>query len=299
MIYTVTFNPAIDLVMRTAQLKSGEVNRANGEEMMFGGKGINVSMVLRELGVESVALGFVAGFTGEAIERGVRSAGVKTDFIRLESGFSRINVKIKAGDETELNGSGPDISESALEKLLAQLDGLQDGDTLVLAGSVPPSMPADIYERILARLSGRGIRAAVDAQGELLRDVLKYRPYLIKPNDRELGELFGVEIESPAQARQYAERLQLQGARNVLVSMAEKGAVLLDEEGREHFCAACRGEVRNSVGAGDSMLAGFLAGAERGFDEALRLGTAAGGATAFSDGLARRMDIERLLAQLV
>lgn len=298
MVYTVTFNPAVDLVMRTDGLKGGEVNRARSEELMFGGKGINVSLVLRELGVESVALGFVAGFTGEAIEQGVRSAGVKTDFIRLESGFSRINVKIKADSETELNGTGPDIPDSALEELLTRLDGLCEGDTLVLAGSVPPSMPADIYERILARLSGRGIRAAVDAQGELLRDVLKYRPYLIKPNDRELGELFGVEIENAAQAREYAAKLQAQGARNVLVSMAEKGAVLLDENGGEHFCAACRGQVRNSVGAGDSMLAGFLAGAQRGFDEALRLGTAAGGATAFSDGLAVREDIERLLQQI-
>lgn len=298
MIYTVTFNPAVDLVMRTDGLKGGEVNRARSEELMFGGKGINVSLVLRELGVESVALGFVAGFTGEAIEQGVRSAGVKTDFIRLESGFSRINVKIKAESETELNGTGPDIPDSALEELLARLDGLCEGDTLVLAGSVPPSMPADIYERILARLSGRGIRAAVDAQGELLRDVLKYRPYLIKPNDRELGELFGVEINGAAQAREYAARLQAQGARNVLVSMAEKGAVLLDEGGGEHFCAACTGQVRNSVGAGDSMLAGFLAGAQRGFDEALRLGTAAGGATAFSDCLAVREDIERLLQQI-
>lgn len=298
MIYTVTFNPAVDLVMRTDGLKGGEVNRARSEELMFGGKGINVSLVLRELGVESVALGFVAGFTGEAIEQGVRSAGVKTDFIRLESGFSRINVKIKAESETELNGTGPDIPYSALEELLARLDGLCEDDTLVLAGSVPPSMPADIYERILSRLSGRGIRAAVDAQGELLRDVLKYRPYLIKPNDRELGELFGVDIADATQAREYAARLQAQGARNVLVSMAEKGAVLLDEDGGEHFCAACTGQVRNSVGAGDSMLAGFLAGARRGFDEALRLGTAAGGATAFSDGLAVRADIERLLQQI-
>ncbi len=298
MIYTVTFNPAIDYVVHTGGLVLGSVNRASSESMFFGGKGINVSLVLAELGVRSIALGFTAGFTGEAIENGVRAMGIETDFIRLPEGNSRINVKIKSGEETEMNGQGPDIDTASLEKLFARLDGLSEGDTLILAGSIPKSLPADVYERILKRLSGREIRTVVDASGELLMNVLKYRPFLIKPNDQELGELFGVKIESKEDVVLYGGKLRELGARNVLVSMAGEGAVLLDENGGVHKSAACCGTVRNSVGAGDSMLAGFVSGLENGFDYALRLGTACGGATAFSDGLASRDQIDELLGQI-
>lgn len=298
MIYTVTFNPAIDYVVHTGGLVLGSVNRASSESMFFGGKGINVSIVLAELGVRSIALGFTAGFTGEAIENGVRAMGIETDFIRLPEGNSRINVKIKFGEETELNGQGPDIDIASLEKLFARLDGLSEGDTLILAGSIPKSLPPDVYERILKRLSGREIRTVVDASGELLMNVLKYRPFLIKPNDQELGELFGVKIESKEDVVLYGSKLRELGARNVLVSMAGEGAVLLDENGGVYRSAACRGTVRNSVGAGDSMLAGFVSGLEKGFDYALRLGTACGGATAFSDGLASRDQIDELLGQI-
>lgn len=299
MIYTVTFNPAIDYVMRMDKMETGGVNRSAAEEFYIGGKGINVSAVLKELGVESVALGFTAGFTGAAIEQGLAAQGIRSDFVRLEKGISRINVKIKCGKETELNGQGPDIPQSAVEELFRKLDKLSDGDTLVLAGSIPHSMPSDIYERILARLYGRDIRFVVDTSGELLLKSLKYKPFLIKPNNCELEEIFGSKAEGLEDITVYAGRLREMGARNVLVSLAGDGAVLLDELGRIHRCTACKGRVKNSVGAGDSMVAGFIAGFRQGdFGSALRLGTAAGGATAFSDGLAKREMIFELLSQL-
>jgi len=299
MIYTVTFNPAIDYIIRTADIIPGCVNRTLSEDIYFGGKGINVSAVLAELGVPSKALGFTAGLTGEAIEKGVRAMGIDADFIRLSRGNSRINVKIHASEETEINGQGPDIDEASLEKLFARLDGLAVGDTLVLAGSVPKSLPADIYERILERLTDRKITAAVDASGDLLLNVLKYRPFVIKPNIHELREIFGTAIGSTEDIASCAAELQTMGARNVLVSMAEDGAALLDESGELHVCGACTGTAVNSVGAGDSMLAGFLAGIVQGdHDYALRLGTACGGATAFSEGLAKREMIYSLLGQL-
>lgn len=299
MIYTVTFNPAIDYVIRADEIRLGSVNRTVSEAIYFGGKGINVSAVLAELGVKSKALGFTAGFTGEAIEKGVKDMGIDADFVRLREGNSRINVKLRAGAETEINGQGPDIGSEALDELFAKLDGINDGDCLVLAGSIPKSLPTDIYERILARLAGRSIKAAVDATGQLLLNVLKYRPFLIKPNNFELGELFGTETDSDDDIAAYAAKLQEMGARNVLVSMADRGALLLDEEGGLHRCGACKGELKNSVGAGDSMLAGFLAGISDGdYSHALKLGTACGGATAFSDGLAKKELIERLMKQL-
>ncbi len=299
MIYTVTFNPAIDYVVRTGEMKIGATNRSNSEEIYFGGKGINVSMVLKELDMPSIALGFVAGFTGVAIEKGVQEAGIETDFVHLENGFSRINVKIKSSQETELNGQGPHITEDAIKELFAKLDSLQDGDTIVLAGSIPNTLPADIYEQILQYLSGKNIKAVVDATGELLLRVMKFKPFLVKPNNHELGELFNVTLQTNEEIAQYARKLQEMGARNVLVSMAGDGALLIDENGKEHFCDVCKGTVRNSVGAGDSMVAGFLAGSKDGdYEFALKLGTATGGATAFADGLAKREDIDRLLAQL-
>ncbi|MCH5203892.1 MAG: 1-phosphofructokinase [Oscillospiraceae bacterium] len=302
MIYTVTFNPAIDYVVYTDKVEVGEVNRAEDEKICFGGKGINVSIVLNELGIRSRALGFVAGFTGEAIESGVREKGIETDFVHLPKGFSRINVKIRSDSETELNGKGPDIDGSSLNELYKKLDALSDGDTLVLAGSIPDSMPSDIYEKILRRLSGKNIRAVVDATRELLTNTLKYKPFLIKPNSRELGEIFGVSPKTKEDICAYAVKLKEMGAKNVLVSMAGDGALLIDENGKTHFCGACKGTVKNSVGAGDSMTAGFIAGVtgdrEADYDYALRLGTAAGGATAFSYGLAEREDIFALLKQL-
>lgn len=299
MVYTVTFNPAVDYIVHTKELIPGATNRSDSEEIYFGGKGINVSIVLSELGVKSKALGFAAGFTGEAIEKGVAEKGIDAEFVHLKEGFSRINVKIKSGEETELNGQGPKITDEAIAELFTKLDEIQDGDTLVLAGSIPSSLPADIYERILERLSGKKIRAVVDATKDLLLNVLKYRPFLIKPNNFELGEIFGAEMKSTEDIVKYAGKLKEMGARNVLVSMAGDGAVLLDENGQTHVCGVCRGRVKNSVGAGDSMVAGFIAGCEKGdYEYALKLGTASGGATAFSEGLAEKEKIFELLEQL-
>lgn len=299
MVYTVTFNPAIDYVVHTAEMKLGATNRSEKEEMYFGGKGINVSIVLRELGIGSKALGFTAGFTGEAIEKGLSDAGIDTDFVRLENGNSRINVKIKSAEETELNGQGPDIDSKAIAALFEKLDGLKDGDTLILAGSIPSSLPSDIYQRILERLSGKKIKTVVDATKELLLNVLKYKPYLVKPNNHELGEMFGVTLKTDEEIETYARKLRDMGAVNVLISMAGDGAMLIDEYGKMHRCGVCRGTVKNSVGAGDSMVAGFIAGSlGSDYEYALKLGTAAGGATAFSDGLAAREKINELLKTL-
>lgn len=273
MVYTVTFNPAIDYVVRMDQVRLGATNRSEREEMYFGGKGINVSIVLRELGIDSKALGFIAGFTGEAIEKGLADMGIDTDFVRLKKGNSRINVKIKSTEETELNAQGPDIDNKAIADLFEKLDGLKDGDSLILAGSIPSSLPSDIYERILERISGKKIRVVVDAIKDLLLNVLKYKPFLIKPNNHELGELFGIELKTDEDIEKYARRLREMGAVNVLVSMAGDGAMLIDEFGKAHRCGVCKGTVKNSVGAGDSMVAGFMAGVLKGdYEYALRLG---------------------------
>ena len=298
MVYTVTFNPAVDYIVHTDELRVGMTNRSEREEIYFGGKGINVSLVLRELGIKSKALGFVAGFTGAAIEKALLESGVDADFVHLDSGFSRINVKIKSSAETELNGSGPDIPEKALAELFEKLDEIKDGDAIVLAGSIPTDLPEDIYERILERLHGKKIRAVVDATKDLLLNVLKYEPFLVKPNKQELEEMFGVKLQSVDDIIIYAKKLREMGAKNVLVSMAGEGAVLLDENGETHVCGVCRGIVKNSVGAGDSMVAGFIAGCEKSYDYALKLGTASGGATAFSDGLAQKEKIFELIKQL-
>ncbi|MGN0666265.1 MAG: 1-phosphofructokinase [Huintestinicola sp.] len=299
MVYTVTFNPAIDYVVHIGEMKPGATNRSEREEMYFGGKGINVSIVLRELGISSIALGFTAGFTGEAIEKGLKDMGIDTDFVHLESGNSRINVKIKAAEETEINGQGPHIDDKAIKELFDKLEKLSEGDTLILAGSIPSSLPSDIYEQILAKLSEKKIKAVVDATKDLLLNVLKYRPFLVKPNNHELGEMFGVELKTDEDIEKYARKLQDMGAVNVLISMAGDGAMLIDEYGKMHRCGVCRGTVKNSVGAGDSMVAGFTAGSLNGdYEYALKLGTAAGGATAFSDGLAAKDTIEELLKTL-
>lgn len=297
MVYTVTFNPALDYVVRMADFRSGGINRTEREEVQFGGKGINVSTVLSHLGIENIALGFLAGFTGQALEKGLRKSGVRTDFIWLPEGLTRINVKIKAGEETEINGQGPGIPAAALEELFRKLDQLQSGDILDLSGSIPASLPDDVYQRILQRLEGRRILSVVDATRELLCAVLPYRPFLIKPNNHELGEIFGQTPVTDQEITACARQLQERGARNVLVSMAGDGSLLLDEAGNCHRLGVPKGKVRNSVGAGDSMVAGFLAGWLRtgDYSAAHRMGAAAGSATAFSDGLAEEKDILALL----
>ena len=301
MIYTVTFNPAIDYVVHISDLKPGTIRRTTQESLQFGGKGVNVSTVLGRLGVENVALGFVAGFTGRALEEGLAADGVRTDFIRLHEGFTRINVKIKTGAESEINGQGPAISSDDLEMLLFQLSRLKAGDVLVLAGSAPAGVPEDIYRRILARLEGREISAVVDAERGLLLETLAYRPFLIKPNHRELGEMVGRILRTEEELIDAARELQDKGARNVLVSMAGEGALLLDETGGTYRATAPRSKERNSVGAGDAMVAGFLAGWQRtgSYEEALRLGVAPGCATAPSEPLAHRRGAAGLLPQVV
>ena len=301
MIYTVTLNPAIDYVVSLdKELRTGTINRNQAEDFQFGGKGVNVSNVLRALGMKTAALGFVAGFTGDALERGLWEMGLETDFVHAASGMTRINVKIKAGEETEINGIGPVISEADMQTLYAQLEDLQPGDILVLSGSIPGCLPDNTYERIMAFLQDKDIRIVVDATKDLLVNVLKYRPFLIKPNNHELGEIFGTALETDSQIIECAKKLQAMGGINVLVSMAGDGALLLDEKGKTYRIGCPKGKVVNSVGAGDSMVAGFLAGFLQTGDYgyALKLGTAAGSATAFSMGLADKVLIEELLKQL-
>ncbi len=298
MIYTVTFNPSIDYIVRLDRFTTGEINRVNYEQILPGGKGINVSIVLKNLGHESTALGFTAGFTGTAMRQMLASFGVAEDFVPLGDGFSRINVKIKAERETEINGQGPVITEEARRALFDKLDRLARGDTLVLAGSIPNTLPDDMYERIMEHLAGRGIRIVVDATKNLLRRVLKYRPFLIKPNNHELGEMFGVALQTDEEIVAHAKKLQAEGAENVLISMAGDGALLITKEGEFYRAPAPRGTLVNSVGAGDSMVAGFLAGfMESGGDyaRAFHMGVATGSASAFSENLATRDEAMALL----
>lgn len=298
MIYTVTFSPSVDYVIHIGSIKQGIVNRTESEEIYFGGKGINVSLVLAELGVESTALGFVAGFTGDAIENHLKNAGIRTDFIHLDSGFSRINIKVKSGEETEINGQGADISEDKLNEFFEKIDTLNHGDILVLSGNVPKSIPNDIYGQILERIerNDKFVRTVVDASGNLLLNTLKYEPFLIKPNQAETEEIFGRKLENAADVLECASELRKMGARNVLISRGKKSAVFISEKGETIICNSCFGKLKNSVGAGDSMVAGFIAGfiddnTYSNFDYAMKLGLAAGSATAFSDGLAKKDDI--------
>ena len=290
MIYTVTFNPSIDYIVRMPRLEPGAINRVTYEDILPGGKGINVSIVLSNLGHESRALGFVAGFTGAEIVRLMQTSGAKSDFIQVAEGRSRINMKIKAAEETEINGIGPKILESDIEALYAKLDALKPGDTLVIAGSVPSMLPSDMYERIMD-----------DAERDLLVKVLGYHPFLIKPNNHELGAIFGVELATRDEVVPYARKLQEKGARNVLISMAGEGAVLVPEAGDVIMSEAPKGTVVNSVGAGDSMVAGFLAGYQESdgdYATAFKMGVATGSASAFSAKLATRPEVEALLKTL-
>lgn len=300
MIYTVTFNPAIDYAVGVDNLETGMTNRAVYEQLLPGGKGLNVSMVLNNLGMDNIALGFIAGFTGAEIKRSFEAMGGKCDFIELKEGISRINVKIKSQRETEINGAGPAIDSGSMAKLMEKLNGLKDGDILALAGSIPASLPATLYGDIMKMLSDRQIMIAVDAAGELLRNVLPCKPFLVKPNVHELGELFDVTLRTREEVVSYAKKLQEKGAANVLVSMAGEGAVLVPETGGVLMGSAPRGKVINSVGAGDSMVAGFLAGwcEKRDYAHAFQMGLAAGSASAFSERLATKQEIERIFGQL-
>lgn len=297
MIYTVTFNPSLDYIVRVNDFRLGTVNRTEYEEVLEGGKGINVSIVLKNLGYESTALGFVAGFTGRQIEKSIAERGCRTDFIHIGSGMSRINVKLKSSEETEINGQGPDIKDEYIEALFRQLDSLNSKDILVLAGSIPNTLPEDMYEHIMKRLEGKNIRVIVDATKDLLKRVLQYHPFLIKPNNHELGELFGRELTSIEEIVECGKKLLQMGARNVLVSMAGDGAVFLGENGEVFQCKAPKGKVVNSVGAGDSMVAGFVAGyLDKGtYEYAFKMGVATGSASAFSSQLATREEAMNLL----
>ncbi len=300
MIYTITFNPALDYIVKMDEFNLGHVNRSGNEFVYAGGKGINVSIVLNNLGVKSKALGFIAGFTGDEIERRVREFGCDTEFIKLSSGMSRINVKIKADVESEINGGGPDISEEALNNLYSQLDKLAEGDILVLAGSVPKTMPTDVYERIMERLQEKNVKFIVDTTGESLLKVLKYNPFLIKPNHHELGDLFGIKLNNKEEVIEYAKKLKNMGAQNVIISMAGDGAVLIDSNGDVTTSNVPKGIVKNSVGAGDSMVAGFITGylnSEK-VEEGFKLGVATGSASAFSEGLATKDYVYELLEQV-
>ncbi|MBS6183616.1 MAG: 1-phosphofructokinase [Clostridium celatum] len=300
MIYTITFNPALDYIVKMDEFNLGHVNRSNNEFVYAGGKGINVSIVLNNLEVKSKALGFIAGFTGDEIERRVREFGCDTDFIKLNEGMSRINVKIKADVESEINGGGPDISSEALEELYGKLDTLTSGDILVLAGSIPKTMPTDVYERIMERLQEKGVKFIVDTTGESLLKVLKYNPFLIKPNHHELGELFGVKLNNKEEVIEYAKKLKDMGAQNVIISMAGDGAVLINSNGDVTTNNVPKGVVKNSVGAGDSMVAGFIAGYLNSgkIEEGFKLGVATGSASAFSEGLATKDYVYELLEQV-
>ena len=300
MIYTVTFNPSLDYVVQVEHFQKDAVNRTSSEYVYAGGKGNNVAVVLSELGLASRALGFRAGFTGVAMEQMLREYGCDTDFIPLPEGMTRINVKVKAASEFEINGQGPLIPEEQIRQLFEKTDALDSGDVLVLSGSIPNTLPDDIYERMMKRLDGKGVRIAVDATQDLLLKVLKYHPFFIKPNNHELGEMFGVTLTSEEEIITYAKKLQEMGARNVLVSMAGDGAILVAETGEVFQRRPPKSVGVNSVGAGDSMVAGFLAGYLKSgsYAYALQLGTAAGSATAFTSWLAGREEIEALLGQM-
>ena len=299
MICTVTLNPSLDYVVRVDGMRLGTLNRTVDERVLPGGKGVNVSIVLGNLGHASRALGFVAGFTGTELERLCAEAGVECDFVRVASGMTRINAKVRSDSETELNGMGPQVAPAELDALLARLDALVPDDTLVLSGSVPACLPDDVYERIAARVAPRGTRVVVDAERDLLLRALPYGPFLVKPNNHELGDMFGVELRRREEVVPYARRLQERGARNVLVSMAGEGGVLVAEAGRVLMAEAHRGRVVNSVGAGDSCVAGFLAGLAEGggYEAAFSMAMAAGSASAFSELLATRAEVEALMAR--
>lgn len=297
MIYTVTFNPSLDYIVSVDDFKLGRVNRTTEEIIYPGGKGINVSIVLGNLGFESTALGFLAGFTGTEIRRLTETQGIKSDFIEVEEGFSRINMKLRSNEESEINGQGPAIRDEDIRRLYEKLDKLQDGDVLVLAGSIPSVMPESMYMDIMKYLEKKNLKIAVDATKDLLMNVLQYHPFVIKPNNHELGEIFGVELKTKEDVITYAKKLREQGAVNVIVSMAGDGAVFVGEDGSVYESDAPKGKVVNSVGAGDSMVAGFLAGylQSGSYSEAFKMGVCTGSASAFSEQLATKQEVEAIM----
>lgn len=301
MIYTVTFNPSLDYIVSVDDFKLGLTNRTSSELILPGGKGTNVSTVLKNLGFESTALGFVAGFTGNEIVKRLNDMGIKSDFISIENGISRINLKLKSIDGTEINGAGPDISEEKVNELMDKLNQLKEGDVLVLAGSIPSSMSDNIYRDIMADLKDRGVMIVVDATKDLLLNVLEYHPFIIKPNNHELGEIFDVKLTTREEVIPYGRKLQEKGARNVLVSMAGEGAVLIAEDGQVFDAPAPKGKLINGVGAGDSMVAGFVAGwiEKQDYEYAFHMGVASGSASAFSENLATKEEIINVYNQVM
>lgn len=301
MIYTVTFNPSLDYIVSVKDFKLGLTNRTDSELMLPGGKGINVSIVLKNLEIDNTALGFVAGFTGKEVVKRLEKFGVKNGFLEIPEGFTRINVKLKSIDGTEINGQGPSISEEKIEQLMTRLDEMGEGDVLFLSGSIPASMPDDTYQKIMERLKDKGVLISVDATQELLLKVLPYHPFLIKPNNHELGEIFGVELRTRESVVPYGKKLQEKGAENVLISMAGEGAVLIASDGQVYDAPAPKGILKNGVGAGDSMVAGFMAGwlERKEYRHAFHMGVAAGSASAFSEQLAVKEEIDQVYEQVV
>ena len=301
MIYTVTFNPSLDYIVTVPHFTCGMVNRTSEEKIFPGGKGINVSMVLKNLGLENTALGFYAGFTGNELERLIREKGIRADFIPVKEGMTRINVKMRSDEESEINGQGPAISEADIKTLYEKLDRLSDGDVLVMAGSIPDVMPQTIYMDIMKYLADKDLKIVVDATKDLLVNVLQYHPFLIKPNNHELGEIFEVTLKTREDVIPYGRKLQEKGARNVLISMAGEGAVLIAENGEVYSSPAPKGTLVNGVGAGDSMVAGFMTGwmEKQDYEHAFRMGVATGSASAFSEYLATRPEVEEVYKQLV
>ena len=300
MIYTVTLNPSIDYVIKVDKLTTGNINRVNEEHVYPGGKGINVTRILKSLDNDNIALGFVSGFTGDYIINSLQELNLKSDFIKVKQGFTRINVKVKSEEETEINGQGPKISEEELNQFYKVIDKLVDGDILILSGSIPSCLDERLYESIMKKVEDRDIKVIVDATKNLLLNVLKYKPFLIKPNNHELAEMFNVELNSTEDVVFYARKLKEMGAQNILISMGKDGALLVTENDEVFASSVAKGEVVNSVGAGDSMVAGFIAGylKSNSYEEALRLGAASGGATAFSSDLATREFIDKLVKEI-
>lgn len=300
MIYTITFNPALDYISQVENFKIGKINRTKTEKILPGGKGLNVSTVLKNLGIESTALGFIAGFTGKELKRNIEEKGIKTDFIKVEKGITRINVKISSNEETALNGNGPEITEEDINKLLEKIEKITKEDMVILAGNIPRCINNDIYEIICKTLEKNNVTFVVDATKELLMNVLKYKPFLIKPNKEELEETFKEKIETKEEIIVHAKKLQQMGARNVLISLGGEGAILVTTEEKEYYSKAPKGKVLNTVGAGDSMVAGFIAGYEQSgdFEQAFKMGIATGSASSFSMNLATAEEVANLLKEI-
>lgn len=300
MIYTITFNPALDYISQVENFEIGKINRTKTEKILPGGKGLNVSTVLKNLGLGNTALGFIAGFTGEELKRKIEEHGIETDFVEVKNGITRINVKISSNEETALNGNGPEISEDELQQLLEKIDKIKKGDIVILAGNVPKCIKNNIYEIICFKLEKNGVTFIVDSTRELLINVLKYKPFLIKPNKDELQETFNVKINTNEEIIEYAKKLQEMGAQNVLISLGGEGAILITKEGKEYYKQAPKGQVVNTVGAGDSMVAGFIAGYLKSgdYEQALKMGIATGSASTFSMNLATKEEVEILLKNI-